>query len=81
MIRKNQVRAIADVQPAFNVDAHFLEHFDFGNQRGGINDDAGTNHSVLRWPQNSARNQLQYVPVFANDDGVAGVVAALSSRA
>ena len=32
--------------------------------------------AVLRGPQNAARNQLQHVAVFADDDGVAGVVAA-----
>src|SRR5205814_5458116 len=31
---------------------------------------------VLLWPQNAARDELQDVLIFANDDSVAGVVAA-----
>jgi hypothetical protein len=74
------MRAIADVEPALYVDADFLEHFDFSDERRRIDHDAGANHSVLRGPQNSARNQLQHVAVFADDDGVAGVVAAGDAR-
>src|SRR6202041_2251103 len=53
---------------------------DFSNERSGINDNACANHSVLRGSQNSARNQLEDVAVFADDDGVAGVVSAGDAR-
>src|SRR5579863_8223959 len=74
------MRAIADVQTTFYIDADFLEHLDFGNERGWINHDASANHGVLLRPQNTARNQLEHVAVFADDDGVAGVVSAGDAR-
>ena len=36
VIRKNQVRAIADVQSAGNVESSFRKHFHFRDQRGRI---------------------------------------------
>ena len=74
------MRAIADVQSAFDVDADFFQHFDFGDKRGGIDHYSGADDGVLFGTQNAARNQLEHVAVFADDHGVAGIVAAGDAR-
>jgi hypothetical protein len=80
VIRENQVRAIAEVQAAGHVDAGFCQGFNFGDQRRGINNHSCGNDRMPLGSQNSAGNQLQHKAVFANDDGVAGVVAAADAR-
>src|SRR5262249_55274351 len=75
MIWKNQVRAIADVQAAFDIDANLGEHFDFADKSGGIDDHAGTDDGVLLGTQYATGNELKDVLFFADDDGVAGIVA------
>ena len=59
-----------------DVDATFGEGFDFGDERGGIDDYASADDGVLLGAQNAARDELENVTVFADDDGVTGVVAA-----
>ncbi len=56
VIRKNQMRAIADVQAACYVDAGFGERFDFVDERAGIDDDASADDGMLLEAQNPARN-------------------------
>ncbi len=56
------------------------ERFDFVDERGGIDDHAGADHRVAAGTQNSARDELQNVAIAADDDGMAGVVAAGYAR-
>jgi hypothetical protein len=76
MVRKNQVRAVAEVQAAVDVDAGFGERFDFGNEGRGIDYDTGADDGVLFRAQDSAGNELQHEAIFADDDGVTGIVPA-----
>ena len=72
--------AIADVEAAFDVYARLGESFDFVDQRGGIDNYASADHGVTAGTQNPAGDQLQDVPISADDDGVAGVVASSYAR-
>ena len=76
VIWKNQVRAIADMQTAVHVDSRLAQRFNLRNECGRIDDHAGANHRMLFGAKNSARDQLQHVAVFSDDDGVPGIVPA-----
>src|SRR5262249_3903171 len=80
VIRKNQVRTVADVEPPAYIDARFRKSFNPRDQRRGIHHHAGANHRVLLRPQNSAGNELQDIALFANDDRVSGIVPAGDAR-
>jgi len=80
MVRENQMRAIANVQAAFDLNVGLGKCLDFGHQRGGIDDHAGTDHRVLLRAQNAARDELQDVAVLANDYRVPGIVPAGTTR-
>ena len=80
MIRKNQMCAIADVQAAFHVHPSLRERFDLGDERARIDDHARTDYGMPLWTQDAAGNQLQHVLIFADDDGVPGIVAAGDAR-
>ena len=54
-----------------------LERVDLGEQRRQVDDDAVADHRHDVVVEDAARDQLQGVAVAADDDGVAGVVAAL----
>src|SRR6185369_12603187 len=75
MVRKDEMGTIADVQAALDIDANLGEHFDFVDKRGGVNDHARTNDGVLLGTQDATRDELKDVLFFADDDGVAGIVA------
>ena len=80
MIRKNQVRAVAHVQPAAHFDARFRQGLDFRDQGRRIHHYARANHRVALRTQNSARNELQHETIFSNDDRMPGVVAPGNAR-
>ena len=71
------MRAIADVETTFDVDAVRDELVDLGEQRLGIEHDAVADRAPHARVQNAARNLVQDERVFAEIDGVAGVRAAL----
>jgi hypothetical protein len=71
--------AIGNVQAALYVDATLGEGFDFGDEGGGIDDDTGADDGVLLRAKNAAGDELENEAIFANDDGVTGVVAASNS--
>jgi len=75
MIRKDEVRAVRDVQPASDVDPGLSEHFDFFNESDRINHHAHANDRMLFGAQNTARDELENVFVFADDDSMSGVMA------
>jgi hypothetical protein len=70
------MRTVAEVQAAVDIDAGFGERFDFGNEGGGINNDARADYSLLLGAQDSAGYELQDEAIFADDDGVTGIVPA-----
>src|ERR1700730_497432 len=69
------MRAIADVQTASNLDASVAQSFDFADEGGGIDDHSSADDGVTAGAQNAARDQLKDVAIFADDDGVSGVVS------
>src|SRR5690242_3493837 len=80
MIRKDEMRAIADMQAAIHSYASFFERLDLGNQRCRIDTYACADHRLLPGPQDSAGNQLQNKPIFSNDDRMTRVMAAGAAR-
>src|SRR2546429_2663707 len=75
VVRKDQVRTIADVQPPVHVHAGVCKGFHLGHQRGRIHHHACADDRVPLRPQNSAGDELQHEAVFSDDDGVPRVVA------
>jgi hypothetical protein len=69
------MRAVAEVKTAVYVDTGFRERFDFGDEGPGINYDTGTNDGVLFRAQDSTGDELQDEAIFADDNGVTGVVS------
>jgi len=51
VIRKNQVRAIADVQPPFTVNTGLRKRRNFRHQRRRIHHRARSNHGLLLRPK------------------------------
>jgi hypothetical protein len=68
--------AIGDVQAPGDVDAGLGEHLDFLYESDRIDDDAHADDGVLLGTKNAAGDELENVFLFADDDGVAGIVAA-----
>ena len=65
------------IQLACDVDAGRFEHRDFVEQRRQVNHHAVADNGLLAGAENAARNQLEDELLLANEDGMAGVVAAL----
>src|SRR5690242_2665632 len=80
VIGKNQVGAVADVEPSADIYAGFRKRFNLRHQRPRIHHHTRADHRVLLWPQNSARDELQHETVFPDDDGVPRVVASSDAR-
>ena len=78
--RQEDVRPIADEQVLRDMDAGGFERIDFRQQSGGIDHQSVADDRLLARPQNAARNELEHVFAFADEDGVAGVVPALVAR-
>src|ERR1700693_741603 len=66
--------AIANVQTTLHVDARLSECLDFVDERGGIDDHAGSDDGMTPRSQNSARDELENIAIAADNDGVAGIV-------
>jgi hypothetical protein len=64
------------VKASRNIDTGFCERFDFGNESSGIDNDARADYSLLLGPQDSTGNKLQDKAIFADNNGVAGIVPA-----
>src|SRR5271170_3031209 len=75
MIGKDQVCAVADVQPPFHVDSCLSEGFNFRHQRRRVNDNPSADDGVLLWSQDAARDELKDVAIFADDNRVPGIMA------
>jgi hypothetical protein len=71
------VGPIGNYQLRTNVDASFLERFDFCHQRAGVDYDAVSDDGFDAGTEDSARDQLQNELRFANIDGVSSVVPSL----
>ena len=61
-------------------DAGRFQRLDLAQQRRRIDHQAVADHGLLARAQNAARNQLQNELLLADEDRVAGVVAALIAR-
>ena len=80
MIRKDQVRAIAQEEASADFDAGLAEIFDLGHQRRRVNHGAGTDDGFFFRAQDPAGNQLQHEAMTIEDDGVTSVVSAGVAR-
>ena len=77
VIRQDEMRAIADEQPAVHVDAQVRQFVHFGEQRLWIDDHAvadDTDHAVV---QDARRNEMQDELLPLHIHRVTGVVSAL----
>src|SRR6185503_5821274 len=77
VIWEDEVRALADVQSPFDIDAVRDELVDFGEQRLGIEHDAVADRAANAFVQDAARDLVEDERVFAEVDGVSGIRAAL----
>src|SRR6266446_2775429 len=80
VIRQDQVSAIADEQVLADGDSQFAQTFDFCDQRDWIDNDAVADHANFSAPEYSRWDQMQNVLRTAMDDGVAGIVPALTAH-
>jgi probable phosphoglycerate mutase len=76
VVRHDQVGVAADLEPGA-VDAAGLEPVDLGHQHGGVDHHPVADHRSDPRVKNAAGHELQGEGFLADDDGVAGVVAAL----
>ena len=77
VIRHHEMRALAHVQPAFDVDAVGDELVDLGEQRLGVEHDPVADRAADAGMQNPARDLVQHEGARADVHRVAGVRAAL----
>ena len=79
VVRQDEVRAIADQQIPADRDADLAKAVDFADERDRVDDDAVADDADLAAPQNAGRDEMQNEFFTAVNDGVAGVVAALTA--
>ena len=78
MIRHDQVGAVADLQQALVLEvAARAQRVDLLDQRGRIDDDAVADDADLAGVQHAGGHQMQDGLLVADDERVAGIVAAL----
>ena len=77
MIGQDEVRAVADHQPAFDDDPERLELLDLGEEGRGIDDHAVAEDADRLRVQDARRDQPQHELRARDVDGMAGVVPAL----
>src|ERR1700741_1525216 len=80
MIGKDQMGAVAEKEPPAHFNAGFFQIFEFCNERSGIDNGAGSDHSFFPRSKYSARDQLENVAVAVEDDGVSRIMAACVTR-
>src|SRR5581483_2715262 len=80
VIRQDEMRAIADEKVLVDLNAEFAQAFDFADQRDRIDHDAVADDAHFSAAQNSGRDEMQNVFLAPLDDGVAGIVAALTAH-
>jgi hypothetical protein len=74
------VGAVADGQLLLHRDPRGLQRLHLFNQRGGVDDYAVPDDGFDAFPENPAGDELEDVLLFADIDGVAGIVTALVAR-
>src|SRR5207247_10274620 len=79
VVRQHKVRAIAHQQILVDLDSQFTQTLDLTDQRHRIDHNAVSNHADFAAPQNSRRDEMQNIFDAAIDDGVAGIIAALTA--
>jgi hypothetical protein len=70
------VGGFADNKVVADFDAELAQTFDFFHEVDGINHDAVADDAELVFAENAGWHQVQDVFFFANENSVAGVVAA-----
>ena len=80
MIRQDDVRLLADQQPAVDGDAGARQLVDLLEQRLRIDDHAVADDAGHAGMQDAGRNQVQHELLAVHIHGVAGVVTALIAR-
>ena len=80
VVRQDQVRLVADDEPAADVDAGPCQLVDSAKQRLRIDDDAVADDAGDAGVENAGRNQPEDELRAVDVDRVAGVVAALIAR-
>src|ERR1051325_2862678 len=79
VIGQYQMRCLTQKQVAVHVDLQLAQAFDFFDETDRIDDDSIADDAFLALAQNAGRNQVQDVFLLAQENRVAGVVAALSA--
>ena len=77
VVRQDEVRPVADEQPAFHLDAEALQFVDLGEERRRVDDHAVADDTGDARVQDARRDQVEDELLAADVDGVPGVVAAL----
>src|SRR5664279_1923691 len=78
--RQDQRTRFADEEPGANLEPHLLEALDLAEQVLRIDDHAIADEACHAFSHDPRRDQLQRRLDAANDEGVAGVVAALEAH-
>src|SRR5438105_14436412 len=77
VIRKHEMRAIADVQPPFDIDAIADETVDLGEERIGVEHHTVTDRAAHAGVKDAARNLVEHEGRVAGVNGMPGVGTAL----
>src|SRR5215471_1198918 len=73
------MRAITDEQVFVNVDSQLMQTIHLGHERDWIDNHSVSNHTNFAVPQNPRRDQMQHIFDAAVNDGMPGIVAALTA--
>jgi hypothetical protein len=74
------MRPFGDSQPASKIDTSGLQTFRFGHKRLRVEDNSIANHTLRTGLQNSGRNLMKDKLLFAENDRMPGIGAALISN-
>jgi hypothetical protein len=77
MIRHDHMGQLRDLQPAFDLNASFLQVIDLLKQYYGIDDYAVTDTADLTLVQDAGRQEMKNIFLFSGDNGVSRVVTTL----
>ena len=80
VVREHHVCGVADVQPTGGIDAGFFQAVDLLQQADGVDDDAVADDAGGAFAEDAGGDEVQDVFGPADDDGVAGVGAALGAH-
>src|SRR5262249_37266599 len=79
VVRQHKVRAIANEQVPVDFNPQLTQAADLSDQRHRIDNNAVSNHTDFTAPEDSGRDQMQNIFHSAMNDGVPGIVTALTA--